>query len=126
MDRPIGKKRWAIPEGFIPSYSHAENKDLTSHEAICILNVGSQEANVSLTIFFADRDPVGPYKTKVPSCRTKHLRLNDLTDPQPIPKGTEFSTVVESDVEIVVQQTRIDTRQSENALMTTIAFACDD
>jgi hypothetical protein len=33
--------------------------------------------------------------------------------------------VIESDVPIVVQHTRLDSRQAENALMTTIAFAAD-
>jgi hypothetical protein len=31
--------------------------------------------------------------------------------------------VIESDVPVVVQHTRLDSRQAENALMTTIAFA---
>ena len=43
-----------------------------------------------------------------------------------IPKATDYSSVIESDVPIVVQHTRLDTRQSENALITTIAFAADD
>jgi hypothetical protein len=34
--------------------------------------------------------------------------------------------VIESDVPIVVQHTRLDSRQAENALITTIAFAGDD
>jgi hypothetical protein len=34
--------------------------------------------------------------------------------------------VIESDVPIVVQHTRLDSRQSENALMTTMAFADSD
>lgn len=126
MNESIGKKRWAIPEGYIPPYSQADNKDLISHEAICILNACQQPAHVCLTIYFADREPVGPYKFDIPARRTKHIKLNDLNEPEPIPKDTPFSSTIESDVPIVVQHTRIDTRQAANALMTTIAFASDD
>jgi hypothetical protein len=45
-----------------------------------------------------------------------------LRDPEPIPIDTEFASVIESDVAIVVQHTRLDSRQAENALLTTIAY----
>ena len=45
--------------------------------------------------------------------------------PSPIPRDTDYSTLIESDVPIVVQHTRLDSRQSENALLSTIAFADD-
>lgn len=55
--------------------------------------------------------------------RTKHLRFNDLKDPAPVPVGTDYACVIESDVPIVVQHTRLDSRQAENALLTTIAYS---
>lgn len=76
-----------------------------------------------ITIFYADRDAVGPYPLVVPARRTSHVRLNDLVDPEPIPHDTDFASVIESDVPIVVQHTRLDSRQAENALLSTIAFA---
>ena len=98
---------------------------MLSHEAVCLLNAGSDEAHVSITIFFSDRDPVGPYRVTVPPRRTKHVRFNDLADPEPIPHAQEYASVIESDVPIVCQHTRLDSRQSENALMTTIAYPAD-
>jgi hypothetical protein len=77
----IGRKRWAIAEGHIPSQSSFTDRALISHETACILNAGSGVAHVALTIFFADRDPVGPYRITVPARRTLHLRFNDLTEP---------------------------------------------
>ena len=76
-----------------------------------------------ITIYYSDREPAGPYRVTVPARRTKHLRFNDLSDPEPIPKGTDYASVFESDVPIVVQHTRLDSRQDANALLTTIAFA---
>lgn len=125
MTLPIGKKRWAIAEGYIPKESHTTGRDLLSHETFCVLNASDQEARIDVTIFFADREPAGPYRLAVGPRRTRHIRFNDLTEPEKIPKGTDYSSLIESDVPVVVQHTRLDSRQAENALMTTIAFACD-
>ena len=99
---------------------------MTSHETACILNATDTEAHITLTLFFTDRDPVGPYRITVPARRTKHIRFNDLKDPEPVPLDTEYSSVFESDVPVVIQHSRLDSRQSENALMTTIAFHGDE
>ena len=120
---PLGKKRWAIAEGWIPEDSTGPAPELTSHETACILNASDRDARVEITVFFADRDPIGPYEVTVPARRTKHVRFNDLDAPEPVPKGTDYASVLESDVPVVVQHTRLDSRQSENALLTTMAFA---
>ena len=121
---PIGQTTWAIPEGYIPGKSHGPAPQMTSHEACCILNPSEKDAHVAITIFFEDRDPVGPYKFTVPARRTKHLRFNNFDDPEEIPRDTPYSSLIESDVPIVVQHTRLDSRQAENALLTTIAYPC--
>jgi hypothetical protein len=123
MDRKqLGTTCWAIAEGYIPGESHGPKPQFTSHETACLLNAGDCEANVEITIYFSNREPVGPYRIKVPARRTKHLRFNDLTDPEPIPRNTDYSSVIVSDVPIVVQHTRLDSRQAENALLSTIAY----
>src|SRR5215468_4486009 len=121
----IGRRRWAIPEGYIPSESKFSDRALVSHETACILNAGDREANVMLTIYFADREPVGPYKISVGARRTLHLRFNDLDDPRPIPRDTDYASVFESDVPIVVQHTRLDSRHAEVSLLSTMAFAAE-
>jgi hypothetical protein len=121
----IGRKQWAIAEGWIPSWSHGPDPEMLSHETACILNANDAPAHVEITIYFSDREPVGPYKITVPPRRTLHQRFNDLKDPEPIPKATNYASRIDSDVPIVVQHTRLDSRQSENALLTTMAFAGD-
>jgi len=121
--KPIGEKVWAIAEGYIPGYSHGPEPQMTSHETACMLNAGDRDANVEITIYFKDREPAGPYRVTVPAKRTLHLRFNDLKDPEPIPHDTDYSSVIVSDVPIVVQHTRLDSRQDANALLTTIAFS---
>ena len=122
MKNPIGRKQWAIPEGYIPSQSHGPEPKMTSHETACLLNVSELDAHIAITIFFADRDPLGPYSVVVPARRTRHLRFNDLQKPAPIPRDTDYASLIESDVPIVVQHTRLDSRRAENALLSTIAF----
>jgi hypothetical protein len=120
---PVGRTRWAIAEGYIPSESSFSHRSLLSHETACILNAGDREAHVAITIFFADREPVGPYRVTIGARRTLHLRFNDLDDPAPVPRDTDYSSVFESDVPIVVQHTRLDSRRAEVSLLSTTAFA---
>ncbi len=124
--KPIGRTRWAIAEGYIPAWSHGPEPQMTSHETACILNCSDRDAHVQIVVFFSDREPAGPYRITVPARRTKHVRFNNLEDPEPIPKDTDYASVIESDMPIVVQHTRLDSRQAENALITTIAFAGEE
>jgi hypothetical protein len=118
----IGRKRWAIAEGYIPSESSFADRALISHETACILNAADQDAHVGITLYFANREPVGPYRVTVPARRTLHLRFNDLENPE-VPRDTDFSSVFESDVPIIVQHTRLDSRRAEISLLSTIAYA---
>lgn len=121
--KSMGAIRWAIAEGYIPSQSTGPEPQMTSHETVCVLNLGERDAQIQITLFFADREPVGPYQTHVPARRTRHIRFNDLSDPHPVPRDEDFASLIESNVPVIVQHTRLDSRQSENALMSTIAHA---
>ncbi|HET7513117.1 MAG TPA: sensory rhodopsin transducer [Chthoniobacterales bacterium] len=118
----IGRKQWAIAEGWIPSWSHGPEPEMLSHETACILNSNDTEAHIEIMVYFSDREPAGPYKLTVPPRRTLHQRFNDLKDPEPIPKATNYASIITADVPIVVQHTRLDSRQAENALLSTIAY----
>jgi hypothetical protein len=119
----IGKSHWAIAEGYIPPDStDGEDRRFLSHETACILNAGDRDAHVRITLYFSDREPVGPYQVTVPARRTLHLRFNDLTGPAPVPRDTDYSSVFESDVPIVVQHTRLDSRKAALALLSTVAY----
>lgn len=126
MTAPLGRRRWAIAEGYIPGWSNGPEPEFVSHETVCLLNVSDRDAHVEITVFFGERDPAGPYRVTVPARRTRHVRFNDLRDPEPIPLATDYASLIESDVPIVVQHTRLDSRQAENALLSTIAYAGDE
>ncbi len=121
----IGHRRWAIPEGYIPSGSVSQEHALISHEACCLLNAGATDADIEITLYFTDRAPVGPYKVRLGAQRTLHLRFNDLTDPAPVPRDTSYASVIELSVPIVVQHTRLDSRHPNIALLSTVGYAED-
>jgi hypothetical protein len=119
----IGKQVWEIAEGYIPGQSVSQDHALVSYEAACLLNAWAAHAHVEITLFFEKRKPAGPYRVTVPARRTVHLRFNDLADPEPVPRDTSYASVIESDVPIVVQHTRLDSRNPAIALLSTVAFA---
>ena len=119
----LGRTTWVIPEGHIPSGGTGEGPALQSHETACLLNTSDRDARVEITLFFVDREPVGPYQVTVPARRTVHQRFNDLTDPEEVPRDTDYASVITSDVPIVVQHSRLDSRQPELALLSTMAWS---
>lgn len=130
--RPVGRKVWAIADGYIPAASispdpgaAAHDVRLISHETACILNAGDRDARIEIMLYFSDRDPAGPYVVTVPGLRTLHLRFNDLSDPESIPRETDYAAIIRSDVPIVVQHTRLDSRDPNIALLSTVAYAQD-
>ena len=118
----IGATTWVFADGYIPPGSTGPAPELTSHESACMLNAGDDDARVELTLYFTDRAPAGPYRLTVPARRARHQRIDELTDPEPVPRGTHYGGVSGSGVPIGVQHTRLDSRQAANALLSTIAY----
>ncbi|MGI8627326.1 MAG: sensory rhodopsin transducer [Geodermatophilaceae bacterium] len=118
----IGASTWVVADGYIPPESTGPAPAMTSHDSVCLLNAGQVDAVVEIVAYFTDREPAGPYVLAVASQRAHHQRINDLHDPEPIPVGVDYSLVLSSSAPIVVQHTRLDSRQAANALMSTIAY----
>ncbi|MCR2806474.1 sensory rhodopsin transducer [Paenibacillus soyae] len=120
MYQALGEKHWIIPDGFIPPDSSG---NLTSHESVCVLNTSSEEAMLLFTVFFEDREPLENMMFVVPARRTKHIRTSALhKGGTGIPVGVPYAIEVRSDIPVVVQYSRLDSTQAENALMSTMAF----
>ena len=121
MSGKYGSKVWFIPDGYYPSISSGK---LKSHEAICVLNPNSKDANISITLYFEDRDKMPGFSAFCGAERTNHIRMDQLKDKDGngVPMDVPYAMMVESDVEIIVQYVRMDTTQAEMALMTTIAY----
>ena len=78
----IRSKHWAIVQGWIPPIGD---------ETVSLLNVSGQEAHVEITVYYSHRDPAGPYCITIPEGRTEHVHLNCLTDPELIPRKTNYA-----------------------------------
>lgn len=117
---PFGRTTWMIPDGYIPPDSSGS---LESHESICVLNTGSKDAQLVMTIYFEDREPLEGIETVVPARRTRHIRTAGLeSEGQKIPPGVPYAITVQSDIPIIVQYSRLDTTQPELALMSVMAY----
>lgn len=123
MTTPLGATTWALPGGRIPFPSNGHEPEFTSFDQLCLLNTGDEPAQVELTIYYTDAEPVGPYPMEVPARRVRHVRLNDLVDPQAITLDRPYGAVLRSSVPIVVQFQRQDTRLPGSlALATAMAY----
>lgn len=120
MRQALGEKHWIIPDGYIPPTSAGS---LTSHESVCVLNVSSEEALLSFSVYFEDREPMEDILVVVPPRRTKHIRTSSLNKGgTPIPVGVPYAIEVRSDIPVIVQYSRLDATQAENALLSVVAY----
>ena len=112
--------KWYIPDAYFPGVS--SGKTYVSHEAVCFLNEGTQDAQVQLTLYFEDRDKMTGFHATVPAERTVHLRLDKLVGEggQRIPQDTPYAILIESEADLHVQYTRVDTTQAELSISTTM------
>lgn len=119
----LGRKNWVVPGGYIPYYGTTHrDEEMESQERLCITNCDEKDAKITLYIYFEDQDPLGPYHVTVPSKRVKHVKINDLKDPEVVPYGVHYSCVIEGDRPVVVQHFRLDSRQCENAISSNIPY----
>ena len=123
---PLGTTLWAVPGGHVPLDRTGREPEFTSFDKLSVLNAGDRAAHLELTVVHHGRDPVGPYKLTVAAWRCRHVRVNDLIEPEAVPLDEDYSLVLRSDVPVVVQHTRLDSRQAENALVSTVAYAAPD
>jgi len=118
--KAYGKRVWLVADGFWPTESNGQ----PSHEAVCVLNTGATDANISLTLFFEDRSELSGFKARCPARSTRHIRLDKIKNSsgEPVPRGVPHALLIESDTPVVAQYSRLDTTQKELALMTTMAY----
>lgn len=121
----IGKTSWLIPDMYWPT--EGTTGSYISHESICALNTSDFDANIAITLYYEDMEPITLQTVQCGARRTHHIRMDKILDlgGKNIPKGKPYAAVVRSDIPIVVQYSRLDTTQPEMSLMTTIAYPVD-
>ena len=123
--KAYGKKTWLIPDTYLNSVSKNQSP---SHESVCVLNTSEVDAKIKLTLFFEDREKRDDFESFCWAGKTHHIRLDKIRSKsgEPIPKDAPYAILLESNVEVVVQYSRLDTSAAEMALMTTIAYPVED
>ncbi len=116
-----GKKMWVIPDGFM---SNTKIEGYVSHEAVCVLNLSEKDAEIKLTVYFEDRKPLSGFTAECKSQRTNHIRLDKIKNDQgeAIPREVPYALLVESNVDVICQHSRMDVSDPNITLMTTIAY----
>lgn len=116
-----GKKTWLIADGFM---SDTKTENYVSHEAVCVLNLSGEDAVVKITVYFEDREPIGDFTAICKNERTNHIRLDKIKnkDGIGIPREVPYALLIESNVPVVCQHSRMDVSTSDMTLMTTIAY----
>ncbi len=118
----IGKKVWLVPDAYYPEVS--VEGPYISHEAVCVLNTGDKAADIAITLYFEDGEPMCGFKAACGAKRTHHIRLDKLKNAEGagVPKGKPYAILLESSQDVVCQYTRLDTTQMQMSLMTTMAY----
>jgi hypothetical protein len=119
----LGRQRWAISAGSIPAHGHGREPEFTSRDCLSVLNSGDEVANVRVTVQYATRDQVGPYRLAVAPRRVRQVRINDLIFPEAVRLEEAYGLAIESDQPVVVQFTRMDTRERANAGLMTMGWS---
>lgn len=120
-----GCKKWLIPDGHIPGPG---SEKILGHEAICFVNSGSMDAEVKMTVYFEDREPMRGITMEVKAERSLHVWLSkpEMLGGAVIPIETPYSILVESSENIVAQHTRVDTRLGGMALLSVIGYPIEE
>ncbi|WP_433358196.1 sensory rhodopsin transducer [Micromonospora saelicesensis] len=106
----VGARLWVVPGGHIPFPSNGPEPAFTSFDQICVLNTTDTRADIELRIYYEDSEPVGPYALTVDARRVRHVRLNDLIDPEAVRLDRPYGCLLRSSTPVVVQFLRQDTR----------------
>lgn len=120
-----GKKSWFIVDGYRPPAEPDPSIKYEGHECVMILNTNSQDANVKISIYFEDRDPIEDISLIVPAKRIRAFRSNDKSVfGEHVPGISEqYSLVIRSDIGVIVQYGRLDVQQSNLAYLATLGYA---
>ncbi|MEG1406793.1 MAG: sensory rhodopsin transducer [Ruthenibacterium sp.] len=111
--------QWLIPDMFWPT--GADTPAYVSHESICVLNTSDADATINITLFFENEAPAILQPAHCGAKRAAHIRMDKIKTAAGahIQRGVPYAACVESNVNLAVQYSRLDTN-ANCTLMTTI------
>lgn len=117
-----GKRQWIYPDCELPPPGDSL---LQGHESIIVLNMNDAPATLEMTLYFTDREPVSLPSTEVDARRVRCYRLDNPDDLGgcAVPRETQYAVRLVSNVPVVAQYGRLDTRQPNMAFYTTMGLS---
>ena len=100
---------------------------LKGHESYVVLNPNQTDAHLAFTLYFEDREPVRGIRMTVGADRVKCFQTHNPEHfgEHTLPLETQYAAKIESDVPVIVQYGRLDSRQNNLAYYTTMGFPID-
>ena len=122
MANGVGKKLWILPDCELPPEGEGKAK---GHESVIVVNDSDTDAEISVKLFFTDKDAYEEIKWTVGSGRVRCFRTNNINDMcgYKVPFETQYAMKLESNCNIVVQYGRLDNTQANLAFYTTMGYS---
>lgn len=122
MCNGAGKKIWVLPDCELPKAGEGIAK---GHESIIIVNDSDTDAEISVKLFFTDKDANNDIKWTVGAGKVKCFRTNNIDDMCgfKVPFETQYAMKLTSNCNIVVQYGRLDNTQANLAFYTTMGYS---
>lgn len=118
----FGKKVWFFPDGDRPPFGDSE---LKGHESYIVLNPNNADAHLKFTLYFEEEDPIKDIAMIVEAERVQCFQTHntDHFGKHTVPLTTQYAVKIESDVPVIAQYGRLDSRQVNLAYYTTMGYA---
>lgn len=120
-----GKKTWYVVDGYRPPIQPIQNSGYEGHECYMILNTNDVDANVNVSVYFTNKDPVENIRLIVPAKRVFAFRSSDasILGGLHININEQYSIMFSSDINIIVQYGRLDVQQPNLAYMALMGYS---
>ncbi len=122
MYNTIGKKFWILPDCELPQPGEGVAK---GHESVIVVNDSDVDAEITVKLFFTDKDAYEDIHWTVKAGRVRCFRMNRLEDMCgfEVPLETQYAMKLTSSTPIVVQYGRLDNTQANLAFYTTMGYS---
>lgn len=111
-----GHTTWFFPDGDLPEQGGSEPH---GHESLVILNPNGQDSDVSITVYFTDREEHVLPPQRVEARRVRCIRMDEEIAGYQVPKG-QYALKLEATTPIICQIGRMDVSQPNLAYYTVL------
>ena len=120
-----GNKRFVLPDGCTPTQSTGE---VPSHECISVLNLNDEDAELTLTAYYMDKDPVKSQPIVCKAQRSTHIPMFffKTEDGEPLDVNSPYSGIVDVTLPVYAQYARVVTAQPEYSITSMMMHAIDE